>query len=304
MSDVEVDVRDPEVLRSVLAELSEGRLEWTSPSGVAVLQRIERMARWAMGRTPVVVSDPHLVSSTVSHVWERLSTGQARFVVQADRPDRLLRSMVARTLVQVARAVAVCKAEPTATNRATPTGEVPTRLGDDTVVLEAEGFEPVSSPVVEELSRSLWRAVAEASMHSGCGIGIAQACAGRATDALRYVVDEVSACGIAFAHRRLSRDEQLGALLPWWSARALVWAVTGTSSGQGSWEAARVSVFARLYEARRGGDRRSIVEIAPEWGTVLARVTAAFRTDLAPPEFSAWVGTEEQMPLPGLAVVM
>lgn len=303
MSD-DVDVRDPEVLRSVLEELSDGRLEWSSASGIAVLQRIQLMARWAMGRTPVVVSDPHLILSTVSHVWERLNTGQARFVLQADRPDRLLRSMVARTLVQVARAGAVCRAEPTATNRATPQGEVPTRLGDRTVILEADGFESVSSPVVEEMARDLWRAVIRTSIRFHSGVLLAEQRAARATDALRYVVDEVSACGIATAHRRLAQDEQLEELLPWWSARALVWAVTGSSSGQGSWEAARSSIFARLYAARRDGDRREIDEIVPEWSTVLGRVTAAFRTDLAPPEMSVLSGADEQLPLPGLAVVL
>lgn len=303
MSD-EVDVRDPDVLRTVLGELSAGRLEWSSASGIAVLRRIELLARWAMGRTPVVVSDPHLVSSTVSHVWERLNTGQARFVLQAERPDRLLRSMVARTLVQVARAGAVCRAEPTATNRATPQGEVPTRLGDRTVILEADSFESASSPVVDELARDVWRAVVRTSFLFHSGALLAEQRGARAADALRYVVDEVAACGIATAHRRLAQDEQLEELLPWWSARALVWAVTGSSSGQGSWEAARSSIFARLYTARRDGDRRPIVEVAPEWATVLGRVTAAFRTDLAPPEMTGLAGVEEQLPLPGLAVVL
>lgn len=298
------NVRDPEVLRSVLGQLSAGVLEWSSPAGVEVLGRIEQMARWALGRTPVVVSDPHLVSSTVSHVWERLNTGQARFVLQAERPDRLLRVMVARTLVQVARAGAVCGAEPSATSRNTPHGEVPARLGEREEVLEAEAAERMVSPVVEELVRSLWRAVINASLRGAGGIVLAEQRAARAADALRYVVDEVSACGIAAAYRRLAQDEQLEQLLPWWSARALVWAVTGSSSGQGSWDAARTSVFARLYAARRDGDRRSVTEIAPEWGTVLARVTSAFRSDLTPPEMTVLNGVEEQLPLPGLAVVV
>lgn len=268
------------------------------------MKLVEQMARLALRRTPVVVSDPHLVASTISHVWERLNTGQARFVVQAERPDRLLRTMVSRTMVQVARAGAVCRAEPTATNRATPQGEVPTRLGDHTAILEAEGVDTECSPVVEEMARSVWRAVVETSIRGGGGPLLAEERGRRAADALRYVVDEVSACGIATAHRRLAQDEQLEAMLPWWSARAMVWAVTGTSSGQGSWEAARSSVFARVYAARRDGDRREIVDIAPEWATVLARVTAAFRSDLAPPEFGAWAGVEEQLPLPGLAVVL
>ena len=301
-----VDVRDPEVLRQVLGELSRGELEWSSPAGLDVLRRIEQMARWAMGRTPVVVFDPHLVSSTVSHVWERLNTGQARFVLQAERPDRLLRVMVARTLVQIARAGAVCGAEPSATSRNTPQGDVPARMGEREGLLEAEAApDRMASPVVEELARSVYRAVMAASMRGGSrGIVLAEKQAARASDALRYVVDEVSVCGIAAAHRRLGQDDQLEQLLPWWSARALVWAVTGSSSGQGSWDAARTSVFAKLYAARRDGDRRSVVEIAPEWSIVLARVTAAFRPDLAPPEMSALPTAEEQLPLPGLAVVV
>lgn len=301
---IDVDVRSPDALRAALEDLLEGREVWTSPVGLAVLGRIELMARWALGRTPVVVWDPHLVTSTVSHVWERLTTGQARFVIQAERPDRLLRSMVARTLVQVARAGAVCGSEPSATHRGTPRGEVPSRLGDRTGILEASGAAVEQSPVVNEMATAVRMAVVKSSLLTGSGVMLAEQRGLRAADALRYIVDEVAAGGIAMAYRRLSQDEQLEELLPWWSARALVWAVTGTKSGQCSWQAARSSVFARLHAARSIDDERSIAEIAPEWSTIVARVTAAFRADLTVPEFSAWEGVDEQLPLPGLAVVV